>query len=60
MQMSVGGFVGSYDQQDWQLWGWDEDLKRDYNTHFDAIDTILLSRKMTEESYFKHWGSAAK
>ena len=66
MQMSVDGFVGSHSQDDWQLWGWgestswDEDLKRNFNDHFEAIDTILLSRKMAEEGYLTHWGNAAK
>jgi len=66
MQMSVDGFVGASEDHRWQLWewgdniGWDEDLKRDFNTVFAGIDTILLSRKMAEEGYLTHWGNAAK
>jgi len=66
MQMSVDGFVGANDDADWQVWGWgddnrwDEELKRDFNAHFQSIDTILLSRKMAEEGYLSHWGNAAK
>ncbi|GLQ78868.1 deaminase [Mesorhizobium huakuii] len=66
MQMSVDGFVGAYDDHRWQLWewgddiGWDDELKRDFNTVFAGIDTILLSRKMAEEGYLSHWGNAAK
>src|SRR5947207_10401241 len=66
MQMSVDGFVGSHDNDDWQLWGWgehskwDDELKRDFNLHFERIETILLSRKMAEEGYLKHWEKAAK
>ena len=66
MQMSVDGFVGANDDHPWQLWewgddiGWDEALKRDFNTVFTGIDTILLSRKMAEEGYLTHWGNAAK
>jgi dihydrofolate reductase len=66
MQMSVDGFVGADDDHDWQVWGWgddnrwDEALKRDFNAHFQSIDTILLSRKMAEEGYLSHWGNAAK
>jgi dihydrofolate reductase len=66
MQMSVDGFVGSHSPQNWQLWGWgetnnwDDELKRDFNAHFQTIDTILLSRKMAEEGYLTHWGNAAK
>jgi len=66
MQMSVDGFVGADGDHDWQVWGWgndnrwDEELKQDFNAHFQAIDTILLSRKMAEEGYLSHWGNAAK
>jgi dihydrofolate reductase len=64
MQMSVDGFVGA--DHDWQLWSWGdnnrwgEELKRDFNAHFQSVDTILLSRKMAEEGYLSHWGNAAK
>ena len=66
MQMSVDGFVGSDGDHDWQVWNWgddnhwDEELKRDFNAHFQSIDTILLSRMMAEEGYLSHWGNAAK
>lgn len=66
MQMSVDGFVGANADYPWHLWewgddnGWDEELKRDFNTVFAGIDTILLSRKMAEEGYLTHWGNAAK
>lgn len=66
MQMSVDGFVGSDGGHDWQVWNWggvspwDDALKRDFNAHFESIDTILLSRKMAEEGYLTHWGNAAK
>lgn len=66
MQISVDGFVGADGDHDWQVWGWgddnrwDEVLKRDFNAHFQSIDTILLSRKMAEEGYLSHWGDAAK
>jgi len=66
MQMSVDGFVGANEDHRWQLWewgddiSWDEELKRDFNSVFAGIDTILLSRKMAEEGYLSHWGNAAK
>lgn len=66
MQMSVDGFVGADGDHDWQVWGWgddnrwDEELKRDFNAHFQSVDIILLSRKMAEEGYLSHWGNAAK
>lgn len=66
MQMSVDGFVGADGGHDWQVWNWggnsrwDDDLKRDFNAHFESIDAILLSRKMAEEGYLTHWGNAAR
>lgn len=67
MQMSVDGFVGAADPGlSWQVWGWgdhwpwDARLKQDFNAVFQAIDCILLSRKMVEEGYLSHWGSAAR
>ena len=66
MQMSVDGFVGAGEGHRWQLWewgddsAWDEELKRDFNADFTAVDTILLSRKMAEEGYLTHWGNAAR
>lgn len=66
MQMSADGFVGSDGAHNWQLWNWaddnawDEELKHDFNAHFQSIETILLSRKMAEEGYLTHWGNAAK
>lgn len=66
MQVSADGFVGSMEANAWTLWDWgrnnhwDEQLKADFNAHFDRIDTILLSRKMAEEGYLPHWGDAAK
>jgi dihydrofolate reductase len=66
MQMSVDGFVGADRACDWQVWGWgdhnrwDDGLKRDFNAHFQSIDTILLSRKMVEEGYLAHWSDVAK
>ncbi|MER9306276.1 dihydrofolate reductase family protein [Mesorhizobium sp. M0293] len=66
MQMSVDGFVGANEDHAWQLWewgdesAWDDELKQDFNAVFAGIDTILLSRKMAQEGYLAHWGSAAK
>ena len=65
MQMSVDGFVGADGDRDWLVWNWgddnrwDEALKRDFNAHFQSVDTIVLSRKMAEEGYLSHWGNAA-
>jgi hypothetical protein len=37
----------------------DEELRQDFNLVFQAIATILLSRRMVEEGYLTHWGNAA-
>lgn len=48
------------------LWGWvgdcpwDTELRRDFNLFFQAIGTILLSRKMAQEGYIDHWAKAAQ
>ena len=67
MQMSVDGFVAAADPGlPWQVWGWgdrwpwDARLKQDFNAVFDAIDCILLSRRMVEQGYLDHWGAAAR
>ena len=67
MQMSVDGCVAAANPSlGWQVWGWgehwpwDERLKADFNAVFDSVDCILLSRKMAEEGYLAHWGSAAR
>lgn len=67
MQMSVDGYVSPANGGlDWQVWGWgdrwawDDRLKAYFNTVFEGIDTILLSRKIVEEGYLDHWGRAAK
>ncbi|RRH95948.1 deaminase [Mesorhizobium tamadayense] len=66
MQISVDGFVGADAHHRWQLWewgdesDWDAELKADFNAVFEAIDTILLSRKMAGEGYLNHWGNAAR
>jgi dihydrofolate reductase len=65
MQISVDGFVASATHPDWQLWGWgddnpwDPDLRRDFNTFFEGVDAILLSRPMVESGYIDHWTRAA-
>lgn len=65
MQVSADGFVGADGRHAWQLWNWgsdnhwDDELKRDFNAHFQSLDTILLSSRMAEEGYLTHWGKAA-
>jgi dihydrofolate reductase len=66
MQVSVDGYVAAVQPGlHWQIWNWgdhwpwDDALKRDFNTIFDSIDGILLSRKMVEEGYLEHWARVA-
>ncbi|GLL02845.1 dihydrofolate reductase family protein [Dactylosporangium matsuzakiense] len=67
MQMSVDGFVSAHAADaPWQVWNWGPDwtwdarLRQDFNATFQAIDTILLSRKMAEEGYLDHWARTAE
>ena len=61
MQTSVDGFVSAHGaEMQWQVWNWgpewtwDARLRQDFNATFERIDTILLSRTMTEEGYLDH------
>ena len=67
MQMSLDGIVSPANRHiDWQVWGWgerwpwDDRLKAYFNSVFDNVDTILLSRLIAEEGYLDHWGRAAQ
>jgi len=67
MQTSADGYVEAADPAvrwqvwDWgQSWPWDEELKRDFNETFRAVDRILVSRKMAEEGYIDHWTRIAE
>jgi dihydrofolate reductase len=65
MQMSVDGCMSSDTDAPWQVWDfndpwtWDERLQQHFNTIFDTVGCILLSRKMAEEGYLEHWGRIA-
>jgi dihydrofolate reductase len=65
MQVSVDGFVGRTGEGDeWQLWNWgdvcpwDENLQARFNTFFETIDCVLLSRPMAA-GYSAHWADIA-
>lgn len=66
MQVSADSYFASTNGAPWQLWDWgpdwkwDKKLRTDFNAIFQAIDCILLSRKMIEEGYLGHWSEAAK
>ncbi|MEJ3655849.1 dihydrofolate reductase family protein [Actinomycetes bacterium KLBMP 9759] len=66
MQTSADGYVEAADPAvQWQLWdwgsnwSWDEELKRDFNETFRAVDRILVSRRMVDEGYIDHWARIA-
>ena len=67
MQTSADGYVGrAGGGPDWQVWNWgpecpwDEPLKARFNSVFQDIDTILLSRKIIEGGYLDHWSQFAR
>ena len=67
MQTSVDGYVGRAGAgPNWQVWDWgpkcpwDGQLKARFNALFRDIDTILLSRKILEGGYLKHWSQFAR
>jgi dihydrofolate reductase len=66
MQVSVDGYVGRKGEgPEWQLWDWgddcpwDDSLLMEFNSFFEAADTILLGRK-TAEGYIAHWAAFAR
>lgn len=61
MQITVDGFVaGPNGELDWMT-GWDSDdeLKKYESEIADAVDTLLMGRKMTDE-FFNTWTKAAE
>ncbi len=67
MQASADGFVDAADPAaDWQVWNWgqpwpwDDELRRDFNETFRAVDRILLSRRMVQQGYIDHWAQVAE
>lgn len=63
MQTSADGCVEAADPAvqwpvwDWgQNWPWDDELKRDFNETFRAVDRILLSRKNSSTSIQRRSG----
>jgi dihydrofolate reductase len=67
MQTSVDGYVSAAREDlSWQVWDWGPDwtwdpaLREYFNSVFDNVDTILLSRPMAEEGYLDHWRRTAE
>ena len=67
MQTSLDGYVGRKgDGPGWQVWDWgpqvtwDTSLIARFNRFFEQADTILLSRRIVEGGYVRHWGEMAQ
>ena len=67
IQVSIDGFAADRDgRSNWMRWNWGEewtwdDALRHY--HLDlttSSDCILLSRKMAEEGFHRHWEQVAE
>lgn len=66
-QITLDGYAAAdSDELDWQVWdwgpawSWDPALRDDFNTVFDHVDMILLSRPMIEGGYLDHWHRTAE
>lgn len=68
MQTSVDGFAARRDKggPDWQVWDWSEAITWDdalvarFNSFVESAGGILLSRKILEGGYLKHWSGLAE
>jgi len=67
MQTSVDGYVGRVGEGPaWQVWDWgpeptwDELLLSEFNRFLEDADAILLSRKIVEGGYIRHWTQMAE
>jgi dihydrofolate reductase len=67
MQISLDGNVSAArGDLDWQVWDWGPDwtwdpgLRQYFNTVFEGVDTILLSRPLIEGGYLDHWQQTAR
>jgi len=59
MQVSLDGFVGGQNGElDWMEWNWDDELKKHVTKLTEALDTILLGRKLAE-GFIPYWSDAA-
>jgi dihydrofolate reductase len=55
VQMSLDGFIaGPNGEMDWVVWNWDDKLKNYVFEFTEAVDTIILGRKMTD-GFVSYW-----
>jgi dihydrofolate reductase len=55
VQMSLDGFIaGPNGEMDWVVWNWDDKLKNYVFELTEAVDTIILGRKMTD-GFVSYW-----
>jgi dihydrofolate reductase len=66
MQVSLDGFAADADgHTSWMVWNWgadwtwDDKLRRYHTELTTSSDCILLSRKMAEEGFIRHWEEVA-
>jgi len=53
--MSVDDFIaGPNGEMDWRVWNWDDDLKKYEFELTEAVGTIILGRKMTDD-FVSYW-----
>lgn len=59
VQMTVDGFIsGPIGEMDWMVWDWDEKLKQYVADITEAVDCIVLGRKLAE-GFIPHWANVA-
>ncbi|MEZ4955972.1 MAG: dihydrofolate reductase family protein [Saprospiraceae bacterium] len=57
VQMSADGFIaGPNGEMDWMTWNWSDDLKEYVTSLTDAVDLIVLGRKLAE-GFIPAWAS---
>lgn len=59
VQMSVDGYIaGPKGEMDWMIWNWDDALIQYVKEITDAVDCIVLGRRLAE-GFIPHWAGVA-